>query len=47
MLFWPILGRFWCPAATLETLSSTLSKFEKNPKNQTNNKIPKIQYKLK
>ena len=28
MLFWPILGHFWCPVVTLVTFSSNLSNFE-------------------
>ena len=28
MLFWPILGHFWCPVVTLVNLSSNLSNFE-------------------
>ena len=49
MLFWPILGNFWCP---VKTFSSNLSNFEKNPKknfkktqknvNKRNQKYPKI-----
>ena len=34
MLFYPILGHFWCSVVTLVTFSSKLSNFEKNPKNQ-------------
>ena len=26
MLFWPILGHFWCTVLTLETLSSNLKE---------------------
>ena len=32
MLFWPILGHFWCPVVTFVTFSRNLSNFEKNPK---------------
>ena len=31
MLFWPILGHFWCPVVTLVICSSNHSNFEKNP----------------
>ena len=33
MLFWPILGDFWCPVVTLVTFSSNLKKNQqqKNP----------------
>ena len=42
MLFWPILGYFWCPVVTLVYFSSNLSNFKKNPKNQIKlNKILK------
>ena len=33
MLFWPILGHFWCLVVNLVTFSSDLSDFEKNPYN--------------
>ena len=32
MLFWPILGDFWCPVVTLVTFTSNISNFERNPK---------------
>ena len=38
MLFWPVLGHFWCSVLTLVTFISNLNNFEKNPKN-----IQKIQ----
>ena len=31
MLFWPVLGHFWCPVVTLVTFSNNHSLFEKNP----------------
>ena len=33
MLFWPILGDFWCPVVTVVTFSSNLSNFERTQKN--------------
>jgi hypothetical protein len=30
MLFWPILGHFWCSIVTLVTVNSNLSNFKKN-----------------
>ena len=44
MLFWPILGHFWCLVVTLVTVSSYLSDFEKKrrKKIQTNSINPKI-----
>ena len=46
MLFWPILGHFWCPIVTLVTFSSKLSNFKKNPtspkKNPKKFKLKKI-----
>ena len=41
MLFWPILGNFWCPVVTLVTFSSNISNFKRNPK-----KPKKIQKKI-
>ena len=32
MLFWPILGYFWCSVATLVTSSSKISTFKNIPK---------------
>ena len=32
MLFWPILGQFWCPVVTVVTFSNNLSNFKKNTK---------------
>ena len=34
MLFWPILGQFWCSAITIGTFRSNLNNFEINPKNK-------------
>ena len=45
MLFWPIIGNFWCPVVTLVTLSCNLSNFERNPKKQR--KIKEIPNKFK
>ena len=36
MLFWPILGNFWCPVVALVTFSSNIRNFERNPKKTKN-----------
>ena len=36
MLFWPILGNFWCAVVTFVTFSSNLSNFERNPSPKKN-----------
>ena len=44
MLFWPILGHFWCPVVPFVTFSSNLSNLEKipqKPKTNTKNKKKK------
>ena len=38
MLFWPVVGDFWCPVVTVVTFSSNLSKFEQTKKKHK--KIP-------
>ena len=32
MLFWLIIGHFWCPVVALVRFSSYLNNFKKNPK---------------
>ena len=47
MLFWPILGHFWCPVVTSVSFSSNLSNFEKNPEKHKKSKktiIKKIKF---
>ena len=52
MLFWPILGHFWCPVLTVVTFSSNLSEnipfFFFNPKKseRKNTKIQKTKKSL-
>ena len=42
MLFWPILGRFWCSVVTLVALSSNLDNLEKKKKKRKKKCITKL-----
>ena len=42
MMFWPILGDFWCPVVTVVTFSNNLSNFERTKKQKKNPKKSKF-----
>ena len=43
MLFWPIVGDFWCPVETLVNFSSKSYKFQKIQKSKKVQTIQKMQ----